>query len=346
MQEIISKALNMCRLQSENTDKEEMTDFPNSNGVLDLENLDLDFYITLEGWAKEDVADFPGEYDWDREEGPFFEDVLSEVVLGSVKEKLRLYYPLLEKTPIASLTIGADIFGMDDAEAMCMTQKNSDGSISIGIIYGPAILEDLLKTYWDKSHTPNFYHLLVIDHELIHLMDYRELPFFQNPNSEDPLSLFFSWLRAWRAEGLADLIPFLLKNRGLQEGEAVKNRIAKDFKEMQEVNWMEVRSPFALEDIRKNWKYTPYEVGPWLMARMIEEKSGIVLIGNDFDHLDAETINQTLQVGLSIDFEEYLKSLTELKIDTDSILDRELFQDLIQKASSASDEIISSSKEI
>lgn len=346
MQEIISKALNMYGLKSINTEKEEVTDSSNSSGVLDLENLDLFFYITLEGWAKEDVADFPGEYDWDREEGPFFEDVLSEVVLGSVKEKLRLYYPLLEKIPIASLSIGADIFGMDDAEAMCMTQKNSDGTISIGITYGPEILEDLLKAYWDKTHSSNDYHLLVIDHELIHLMDYKELPFFQNPNSEDPLSLFFAWLRAWRAEGLADLIPFLMKKRGLQEGEEVKNRIAKDLMEMQEVNWMEVRTPFALGDIRKNWKYTPYEVGPWLMARMIEDKLGIELIGKEFDHQDAATINQILKVGLSIDFEEFLKSLTELKIDADSILDPELFQDLIKNAISASEEIISSAKEV
>jgi hypothetical protein len=346
MQEIISKALKIYRLESENTSKLEMTDSPNSDGVLDLENLDLYFYITLEGWGKEDVADFPGEYDWDYEEGPFFEDVLSEVVLGTVKEKLRLYYPLLEKTPLASLTIGADIMGMGDSEAMCISQKNSNGTISINIIFGPEILEDLLKAYWDKSHTPNDYRLLVIDHELIHLMDYKELPSFDNPNSEDPLFLFLAWLRAWRAEGLANLIPFLLKTRGLQEGEAVKNRIEKDFMEMQEVNWMEIRSPFALEDIRKNWKYSPYEVGPWLMARMIEERSGIELIGKEFDYQDAETINQILRVGLSIELEEYLKSLTELKIDTDYILDRKLFQDLIQKASSASKEIISSSKEI
>lgn len=346
MQEIISKALKTCGSKSINTDKEEVTDSSNSDGVLDLKNLDLHFYITLEGWEKEDVADFPGQYDWDYEEGPFFEDVLSEVVLGSVKEKLCLYYPLLEKIPIASLTIGADIFGMADSEAMCMTQKNSDGTISIGITYGPEILEDLLKAYWDKSHTPNIYRLLVIDHELIHLMDYQELPFFQNPNSEDPLSLFFAWLRSWRAEGLADLIPFLMKKRGLQEGAEVKNRIAKDLMEMQDVNWKEVRTAFALEEIRKNWKYTPHEVGPWLMARMIEEKSGIELIGKGIDHQDAETINQILRVGFSIGLEEYLNSLTELKIDTDSILDHELFQDLIQKASSASEEIISSPKMI
>jgi|GEM_PF-2356014 hypothetical protein len=293
----------------------------------------LYFYITLEGWSKEDAQDYPGTYDWDYDEGPFFEDILEQVVLEKVKEKIESFGGLINSDSIASISIGADLIGMQGTLAQCMSTTQDDGSVSVSIIYGPDILEELLKAYWDKSYQVNRHLDLVIDHELVHLMDTKNLPStnFDLDNTA-PLYVFSKWLESWRSEGLADLIPFLVDERGLKTAEEVQNRIQFDLNEMLLGDWTDVTHVWDLKKIHKNLSYTPYEVGPWIIAKLIEEKSQKSLLGlQNFDLENRTLVNQILEIGLSISFKEFLKLLMQIKVGDKLILEKQTIVSLIRK---------------
>ncbi|MCH6198615.1 hypothetical protein MMU07_03420 [Aquiflexum sp. LQ15W] len=293
--------------------------------------MEIQFDLTTEDPEIELMQSFPGTYDWDCEEGPFFEEVLEEVLVSRVQAKLQEMTPLLQGVSIQSLSVGADLYGMQGVLAQCISEKNEDGSYSVGVIYGPDVIQELLSAHWDSSYSINPYYDMTIVHELLHLADQSELSLKNiGHNIPDPVIQFFGWMRMWRSEGLADLPAFKRGLRGLQDPLTVKQRISEAFKTLSEVDWKSCSGMGDYEAVYEPLSFIPYEVGPYLLHQVILATS--VPASSEADnHLSG--MIPMLQSGLGIGFEAFWHHIMK---DGQGLVDAGLLQDILTRLFEAS----------
>lgn len=293
--------------------------------------MELSFYIPFEEYEIEDVNWYPGNYDWEYEDGPFFEDVLKEVLLHRVGLHVKAMGSLFEVNNVKNISVGADLFGIGDQLARCIRRPAKDGSIYASIQLGPDIIYHYLKAHWEKEHqVPSVYDLTVL-HELIHVIDPEVTDGMTlGDAATDPLVNFFGWLQDFRTEGLAELPIFITDPRAQDDPKAISNAfenifelLAEDFRSLEPL-------PHMYYDKTKELLHSPYAFGPYFLIGLIEQKGGfniskgmVSVFGEDPSHYEV------VKLGLEINREAYFEHMVDLQFEGKYILDRKLFAELL-----------------
>ena len=299
--------------------------------------MDINFYISATDLSLEEMQDFPGTYDWDYEDGPFFEEVVEQVLTQRMREKLHYWTPLFSKVSVSSLSLGADVRGASLELASCTSNRNADGSYSVGLNFGPKAISEFLLAHWDSSHQVAPYLDLVIDHELIHLADLQVI----NPQSDpqlsmDPLVQFFQWILKWRTEGLADLPGFLFGVRGMADPGQIRTMIRESFDRLASIDWSQAIQAGTTTSVFQDLAFTPYAIGPWIMSKMIQTKSPNLLHQPETVLLHPADMKDWISIGLEIDGKEFRDLLLGLQDEGSCLLDGELTYRLVYQLRKAS----------
>jgi len=192
-------------------------------------------YITAEDYSQEDVAYLPGTYDWDFEEGPFFEDVALEVTEKAFQEACVRLKPLLERFPIQHLAVGIDIYGMEGYPTILHfgTNVGENGKATASFMMQPVLLEELLTVYFDENYVIKPQLLQQFDMALIHSMDYLSGQYLPLPDaSVNPLTHLVFFLSGLRQVGMNKLVSSLQHSESneISNGDPIStDELVKDF---------------------------------------------------------------------------------------------------------------------
>lgn len=301
--------------------------------------MELSFYIPYEDYDIEDIKGYPGDYDWDYEDGPFFEEILEEVLLDRVGNQLALIEDLLSAGNVNNITIGADIIGIEGVEARCIRRSGDDGQVYASITLGPHMIYHYLKAYWDPQYQVPLAKDLTIIHELVHVLDqdiYDHLNLGEAVG--DPLVQFFQWLSQFRTEGMAELPLYLAGEAGCDNPETIRLRLNKMIKELLTGFQVHGSLPVKSYDGKKDLIHAPYELGPWLVADLIAKKSGLTLSKSKVRLLEQlEEFKAALKVGLAVSIEEFLDHILDLKFGEEYLMNRSLFVEILSSCLIASE---------
>ena len=299
--------------------------------------MEINFYISATDLSREEMQDFPGTYDWDYEDGPFFEEVVEQVLTQRMREKLLYWTPLFNKVSVSSLSLGADLRGAALELASCTSNRNDDRSYAVSLNFGPKAISEFLLAHWDSRHQVAPCLDLVIDHELIHLADLQVI----NPQSDpqfsmDPLVQFFQWILKWRTEGLADLPGFLLEVRGIADPGQIRTLIRESFDRLASTDWNQAIQAGTTTSIFEDLAFTPYAIGPWIMSKLIRSKSSSMIHQPETVLLNPAAIRDWISTGLEIDGKEFRDLLLGLQDEVSYLLDGERTYRLVHQLRKAS----------
>lgn len=286
-----------------------------------MEELPISVYFQLEDFGWDEVKDLPGA---DEDFLCDFEDIACRLVEEHFRKACENLAPFLEKIKFNSISIGIDVIGIGSGIASYYHEMSDAEKGNYGFHISAEVLAEYLKKHYDSSYEIRPVTNYTWEHELIHLLDHKNLTEFRYANrSTDVREFLVHYLLSFRNEGIADLYHFLLNDRPVKSKEEARSKFLEDISRVESYDWENN------DTIKENeWKlmqtYLFYSVGPWMILHILscpEYKNMTPLAREVFNIIENEqevdkyTKSEIIKHSILISNEDFIQFLSEPGLD-------------------------------
>ena len=281
------------------------------------EELPIHPYIRLEAFGWDDIKDFPGAKEDELGE---FEDLACTLATEHFRNACKNLWPFLDKLGFESISIGIDLLGIESGMASYYHDFSDDGEGNYGFMLGCDTLEEYLNYHLGNIKKLKPVTKYMWEHELIHLLDHKNLIEFKYANrSTDVREFLVHYLLSYRNEGLADIYYFLNNGPDIKDMNTARLEFLDDIRRFSSVEWEDY------EIIKKmEWEmmqtYHFYTIGPWVVLHILscpEYKNSLPAATEVMNKLhkgetiENKTIIKIIKSALKISNEDFIRYLTE-----------------------------------
>jgi len=245
--------------------------------------------------------------------------------------------PLLQGIPIMVMGI---YLSMDEGSVgayyMFEESEVAEGRYFFQVPY--PFIRHCLNQFWDEEEDYPSEINYVPHHEIIHMLDDREVKRFQQfYDCTDSRQFLVSYFSHFRKEGLAALYGFL-KHSKRGSWEEARRGLNTDFTDLMMHNW---NDPLAFEAMEsKIFTRVAYRSGPWMILHALyvstedDQKERMVNVfldlqlGTEISHDD---ILFLIKRGLDLDLESFVNALGKSNWTGNSMIDSEVLQHFAKK---------------
>jgi hypothetical protein len=289
-----------------------------------IEDLPIYPYIQLEDFGWDEVKDLPGAKEDELWE---FEKLACTLAEKHFRRACKNLWPFLEHTGFKSISIGIDVIGIESSMAGYYHNFSDEGKGNYGFVLSYDILEQYLNYQLGNVKELRPVTKYMWEHELIHLLDHKNLTEFKFANrSTDVREFLVHYLLSYRNEGIADLYYFLNNGPDVKNLDRARGIFIEDISCFSAVEWEHY------EIIKeKEWEmmqtYHFYSIGPWIILHILtcpEYKNSLPAAAEVItklhrgESIENETILKIIKSALQISNEDFIECISKPGYDREA----------------------------
>ncbi|MRS05060.1 hypothetical protein EG832_17870, partial [bacterium] len=239
--------------------------------MMNISQIPFEYTFLPDNPGAGETEGFPGNYNPDDSEGVDFRELCCDLVWYHFMEAWDCMKSFFEGEKIESIGFQIDLKPHTNLLASVRISRFRPlRSVETRPVFyiSRGLLEEYLKSYWEKDYEIPFLERTALHHELIHVLDkYEEELFGLGEGRSRGKSVLLHLLR-FRSEGIAELLCTLVSGTGVQDISTARNMFEAELYRVFEISWKHPKDYVTLS-LNLPETDTFYEIGPWMILHVL-----------------------------------------------------------------------------